>query len=747
MTTPPQINNVPPRLTFVEDATGTGLDLRGVTFVDPDLAGGILRVEISATSGSFALAADADVVLGGNGTSTITVQGTLLAVHHYLSQPTNMLYLPQANLSGADVARITITASDPGNIGTESSVSASPIVIDITAVNDAPVVTTSGGTTAFTEPDGPNNAPMVIDSGLTLTDVDNATLASATLSITGNFQSDEDRLGFVNDGVTMGNISAIYNAGTGVMTLASVGATATLDQWQAALRTVTYNNSNDAPSTAARTISLIVNDGNDNSSPATKTIALTAVNDTPTVTGLPTDISITEDVPGPLDIASSSFGDLDTASISVTLSVSVGIIAIAAPGGIAVALGGNATSSVTVSGAPTSVNAYLDIPSNVIYLPPANLNGVDAATLTVSADDGSGSVILGTVPINITAVNDAPTDISLSTSQVAENDSGAIIGDLTTTDPDIGDTHTYMVDDARFEIVGDQLKLKDGISLDYEAEPSVTLAIRSTDSDGAFFNKSFTITVTDIYEAPPNAAPRFTGPSELSVRENQSLIAPIAATDPDGDMLRYSIIGGDDAPLFTIDASTGTLAFGQAPDFEAPHSADGTNVYEVRVGVSDGTDSASKLFSVTVTDTAEVARFYNITTGTHFYTADSTERDLLIATNTDSVFEGETFSTAATDADGVSVHRFYNTLTGGHFYTADADEAASVRTELPQFSDEGEAFIAYAAPQSDRQAVHRFYNVETKAHFYTSDEAERDNVLATLPQYNYEGVGFYVDFV
>ena len=56
--------------------------------------------------------------------------------------------------------------------------------------------------------------------------MDNATLASATVSITGNFVSGEDVLGFVN-GAGMGNIAGAYNAATGVMTLTSAGATAT----------------------------------------------------------------------------------------------------------------------------------------------------------------------------------------------------------------------------------------------------------------------------------------------------------------------------------------------------------------------------------------------------------------------------------------------------------------------------------------------------------------------------------------
>ncbi|MBT9497471.1 MAG: hypothetical protein IV103_09450, partial [Zoogloea sp.] len=55
----------------------------------------------------------------------------------------------------------------------------------VTAVNDPPAVTTSAGTQAFIEGAG----PVAIDSSLTVTDVDNATLASATVAITGNLHA------------------------------------------------------------------------------------------------------------------------------------------------------------------------------------------------------------------------------------------------------------------------------------------------------------------------------------------------------------------------------------------------------------------------------------------------------------------------------------------------------------------------------------------------------------------------------
>ena len=70
-----------------------------------------------------------------------------------------------------------------------------------------------------------------------------------------------------------------------------------------------------------------------------------------------------------------------------------------------------------------------------------------------------------------------------------ENDAGAVVGTLSTTDVDASDTHSYSVSDARFEVVEQSgemvLKLKDGVSLDEEAAATVDVTVTSTDPHGA----------------------------------------------------------------------------------------------------------------------------------------------------------------------------------------------------------------------------------------------------------------------
>ena len=97
----------------------------------------------------------------------------------------------------------------------------------------------------------------------------------------------------------------------------------------------------------------------------------------------------------------------------------------------------------------------------------------------------------------------APTDILLSDSTVAENEPvGSVVGTFSTTDPDANDTHSYTLvagagsdDNASFTIDSDTLETAE--SFDYEAKSEYAVRVRTTDSDGLWYEEQFTITVTD----------------------------------------------------------------------------------------------------------------------------------------------------------------------------------------------------------------------------------------------------------
>lgn len=159
---------------------------------------------------------------------------------------------------------ITISTSDGAS---NSSVVTS--VVSITSVNDLPVVT-AGGVLNYSE----NDAASVIDGSITVTDDDSATLDSATVEITANYENGNDILGFVDQF----NITGSFDAGTGILTLSG---TDTVANYEAALRSITFSNTSNSPSELTRTITYQVNDGEVDSLAANATVNVTEVNDKP----------------------------------------------------------------------------------------------------------------------------------------------------------------------------------------------------------------------------------------------------------------------------------------------------------------------------------------------------------------------------------------------------------------------------------------------------------------------------------
>ena len=92
------------------------------------------------------------------------------------------------------------------------------------------------------------------------------------------------------------------------------------------------------------------------------------------------------------------------------------------------------------------------------------------------------------------------------------------------------------------------------------ADPFINLDVSSTLTGTSFGNAP----AGNDNPAFVNAAPGET----ITLPENTFFIRDIDATDPNGDPLTYSIVGGADAGRFAIDPSTGELIFLDPPDFD-----------------------------------------------------------------------------------------------------------------------------------------------------------------------------------
>ncbi len=144
------------------------------------------------------------------------------------------------------------------------------------------------------------------------------------------------------------------------------------------------------------------------------------------------------------------------------------------------------------------------------FQPDADFHGSDSLVYSISMEvNGVTETIEGEVQYTIASVDDAPSAIALSSTSLAEN-SGAnvVVGTLSTTDVDAGDTHSYSVvsgvgDFTSFSIGGagaNELRITP--SADYETKSSYTVSVRATDSGLLTFTRSFTITINNVVEAP-----------------------------------------------------------------------------------------------------------------------------------------------------------------------------------------------------------------------------------------------------
>ena len=366
------------------------------------------------------------------------------------------------------------------------------LTIGVTNVNEAPVITTTSTALSYIE-----NATTVIDSAITISDVDSVNLASATISITSGFVSSQDILSFTNQN----GITGSYNSTTGVLSL--TGA-ATVANYQTALRSVTYRNSSDNPNTTTRTISFQVNDGGLNSSFTSRNVTITSVNDVPVVTTTNTALSYIENATTFIDSAI-TISDVDSVNLaSATISITSGfvssqdILSFTNQNGITGSY--NSTTGVLSLTGNTTLANYQTALRSITYRNSSDNPTTTTRTISFRVNDGSLNSSLKTRNINITAVNDAPTNLSLSNINVAENKPIATeIGNFSSTDPDANNTFTYSLvagtgatDNALFTIAGNQLKTN--AVFNFETKNSYSIRVKTTDQGGLFYEKQLTRT-------------------------------------------------------------------------------------------------------------------------------------------------------------------------------------------------------------------------------------------------------------
>jgi RTX calcium-binding nonapeptide repeat (4 copies)/Cadherin domain len=113
--------------------------------------------------------------------------------------------------------------------------------------------------------------------------------------------------------------------------------------------------------------------------------------------------------------------------------------------------------------------------------------------------------------------------------------------------------------------------------------------------------QALSIRVLNVNEAAVFTSFGGAGTATTSVLENSVVAARFTAVDPENSpVMQYSITGGADAALFTVNPLNGTLVFRSAPNFELPGDAGANNVYDVIVSVTDGTNITTQALAINI---------------------------------------------------------------------------------------------------------------------------------------------------
>lgn len=282
---------------------------------------------------------------------------------------------------------------------------------------------------------------------------------------------------------------------------------------------------------------------------------------------------------------------------------------------------GSETLEIRISNLPTglTLNKGTNLGNGVWSLTPAQLAGLalvgpaawsadltGTAALTVTAiakETATGKTSSKTQTLSVT-INARPTDITvdraLSTVESTSDApvaNGTVLGNFARVDAD-NDSFTFSLTNnagGRFAIsAAGVLTVANASLLDYEANTSHQIVVRVTDSGGLTRDKTFTVAVTNVDEAP--ATPTVSSQPVAIAAENAALggvvIANLASSGGNGS---YSyVLEGDARGWFTLVGNQLKFRDGLVLDFEALKAAG------MAVSDADGDGRQEVVYSLSV---------------------------------------------------------------------------------------------------------------------------------------------------
>ena len=160
------VNTVPGARTVNEDAVLVFTGANTISVIDVD--GNLSTTQLSVSSGTLnvSLAGGASISAGANGSSTLTLSGTLAQINAALA---SLSYQGNADFNGGDT--LTVLSTD-ANGATDSD----SVAITVTSVNDGPVNTVPGAQTV-------NEDTSLSIGGISVKDVDGNLATTQLLSL------------------------------------------------------------------------------------------------------------------------------------------------------------------------------------------------------------------------------------------------------------------------------------------------------------------------------------------------------------------------------------------------------------------------------------------------------------------------------------------------------------------------------------------------------------------------------------
>ncbi len=427
----------------------------------------------------------------------------------------------------------------------------------------------TGFTNTFTEGGA---AVAIAQTDSAITDPNGGNLSGATIRIAGNYQGGADILQYT----TTAGITGVWDATTGTLTLTG---TTTAANYQTAIEAIRFNNTSDSPSTAARTITVVVRDTTGAASnTARTTVTVAGANDAPVgVNDSATAIEaggVANATPGlnPTGNVLANDTDVDPGDTKTVSAITGGTVGVAKAGAYgSIVLNANGSYTYTVDNSNAAVEA-LRSAANELY-----------DTFTYTVRDTAGLTSTATLTITIQGANDTATIGTPSVAVVTE-DVGVSGGNLSATGSiaisDVDDhgaifstivvpvgsplgalvlaangTYSYTVSNAAVQSLG--------------AGQTAIDTFTVTSADGTTRNVSFTINGAN--DAPVNAVP-----GAQAVNEDTALsIGGVSVNDIEGNLsttrltvtngaVTVSLAGGATISAGANGSSTLTLSGTQA---------------------------------------------------------------------------------------------------------------------------------------------------------------------------------------